>query len=103
VTLLAGIDVGGTKCSVCLARLAGDGPKLLERLQFPTPDSPGHAFRILRSYQPGEKVKLGVLRQRKLLVLDATMPAADATRGNTLRPRQVPPPAKPAAPDAGPA
>ena len=38
------------------------------------PDSPGHAFRILRSYQPGEQVKLGVLRNRKQLELAVTMP-----------------------------
>ena len=42
------------------------------------PDSPGHAFRILRSYQPGEKVQLGVLRNRRQLELAATMPEADA-------------------------
>ena len=29
------------------------------------PESPGHAFRILRSYQPGEKLELDVLRSRK--------------------------------------
>jgi S1-C subfamily serine protease len=41
-----------------------------------TPDSPGHAFRILGSFQPGEKVKLGVLRDRRRLELEATVPAA---------------------------
>jgi S1-C subfamily serine protease len=60
------------------------------------PDSPGHAFRILRSYQPGEKVKLGVLRNRKRLELEATMPAVDAA----ARPqhRAPPPPPVPAGP-----
>lgn len=71
-----------------------------------TPESPGHAFRILRSYQPGEKVKLGVLRQRKQLVLEATMPAPDAAREGR-HPMRLPPPPPPApapAPaDAGPA
>ena len=38
------------------------------------PDSPGHAFRILGSYQPGEKLKLEVLRNRKRLALDVTVP-----------------------------
>jgi S1-C subfamily serine protease len=63
------------------------------------PDSPGHAFRILRSYQPGEKVKLGVLRNRKELELAATMPEADAAARS--RHRAPLPPAPPAPPSGG--
>jgi len=63
------------------------------------PDSPGHAFRILRSYQPGEKVKLGVLRNRKQLELAATMPEADAAARS--RHRAPLPPAPPAPPVGG--
>jgi hypothetical protein len=40
------------------------------------PESPGHAFRILHSYQPGEQVKLKVMRNRKAVEL-----TAGATRG----------------------
>ncbi len=47
---------------------------VLQTIDGRTPESPGHAFRILRSYQPGEKVKLGVLRQRRPVVLEATVP-----------------------------
>jgi S1-C subfamily serine protease len=42
-----------------------------------TPENPRHAFRILGSYQPKEKVKVEVLRQRKRLTLDVQMPDAD--------------------------
>jgi S1-C subfamily serine protease len=42
-----------------------------------TPENPRHAFRILGSYQPGEKVKFEVLRQRKHLAIDVQMPASD--------------------------
>jgi S1-C subfamily serine protease len=63
------------------------------------PDSPGHAFRILRSYQPGEKVKLGVLRNRKPLELSATMPENDAAARTRHR---VPPPSPPAPPAPAP-
>lgn len=63
------------------------------------PDSPGHAFRILRSYQPGEKVKLGVLRNRKQLELAATMPEPDAAARS--RHRGPLPPAPPAPPPDG--
>jgi S1-C subfamily serine protease len=67
-----------------------------------TPDNPRHAFRILGSYQPGEKVKFEVLRQRKQLALDVQMPAADPMSPG-LRPDPPPPrapnaPARPAPP-----
>lgn len=38
------------------------------------PKSGSHATRILRSYQPGEKVKLRVMRQKKPLDLEVALP-----------------------------
>jgi S1-C subfamily serine protease len=38
------------------------------------PQNGAHALRILRSYQPGEKVTLNVLRDRKPVKLAVTMP-----------------------------
>lgn len=38
------------------------------------PTSPSHAFRILSSYQPGEKLKLNVMRQKKRLTFDVVIP-----------------------------
>jgi C-terminal processing protease CtpA/Prc len=38
------------------------------------PDDGPHALRILRSYRAGEKLNLTVLRQRKPVTLDVTMP-----------------------------
>lgn len=38
------------------------------------PASPSHAMRILSSYQGGEKIKLGILRDHKRLTLDTTAP-----------------------------
>ena len=38
------------------------------------PSSPSHAFRILSSYQGGEKLKLNVMRQRKKLTFDLVVP-----------------------------
>jgi len=46
-----------------------------------TPESPGQAFRILQSYEPGEKVKLGILRDRKRMEFDVTMPPREAMHG----------------------
>lgn len=39
-----------------------------------TPSSPTHAFRILGSYQAGEQLKLNVLRQKKKMTFDITIP-----------------------------
>ncbi len=64
-----------------------------------TPDSPRHAFRILGSYQPTEKVKVEVLRQRKRLTLDVEMPAVDPMGPGF---RQAPAPRAPAPPLAPP-
>ncbi len=38
------------------------------------PSSPAHAFRILSSYEGGEKVKLNVMRQKKRLTFDIVVP-----------------------------
>jgi len=43
-----------------------------------TPASPSHALRILSSYQPGEKLKLNILRAKKRMSFDITVPE-DAT------------------------
>jgi len=57
-----------------------------------TPADPGHAFRILNSYQPGEKVTLNVLRQRKKIAVSATVPEG-RMRGRSDAPAiSVPPP-----------
>ena len=39
-----------------------------------TPTSPTHAFRILGSYQAGEELKLGVLRMKKRMSFEVTIP-----------------------------
>jgi hypothetical protein len=38
------------------------------------PQSGTHALRILRSYQPGEKVKLSIMRARKAQTIEVTLP-----------------------------
>lgn len=72
------------------------------------PQSGAHALRILRSYQPGEKVKLAILRGRKAQTLEVTMPdrpAYGARRYFIGAPIEAAPAAKaaPAAPAAPPA
>lgn len=38
------------------------------------PDSPAHATRILRSYQPGEKLTLDIVRNKKKVKVEVTLP-----------------------------
>jgi membrane-associated protease RseP (regulator of RpoE activity) len=105
VTPKLGAYFGTDKGLLVVRAPAGKGLPLeegdvLQTIDGRTPESPGHAFRILHSYQPGEKVKLGVLRQHKSLVLDATIPAPDATQRRTekriLAVPATPPPPVPA-------
>jgi C-terminal processing protease CtpA/Prc len=58
------------------------------------PQNGAHALRILRSYQPGEKVALAVLRDRKPLKFDVTLPEASAAvrRTPVAPPSPVSPP-----------
>jgi S1-C subfamily serine protease len=55
------------------------------------PESPAHAFRILRSYQPGEKLELEILRDRKKLELDVTVPEVPAVGGPPMPVAPLPP------------
>ena len=40
MTILAGIDIGGTKCAVCLGAADEDGVRVLGKRRFPTPATP---------------------------------------------------------------
>ncbi len=44
MTLLAGIDIGGTKCAVCLGQSDAEGVTLLAQRRFPTPATPSVAL-----------------------------------------------------------
>jgi hypothetical protein len=63
------------------------------------PSSPSHAFRILSSYQGGEKLKLNVMRDKKRLSFEVVIPE-DAPKGSRFETRQflnsvpLPPPAR---------
>jgi S1-C subfamily serine protease len=45
------------------------------------PGSGSQLTRILRSYQPGEKLTLRIMRDRKPLDMEVTLPEVDRTRG----------------------
>src|SRR4026209_2135026 len=62
------------------------------------PETPGHAFRILSSYQPGEKLKLDVLRSRKRMEVSVTVPQDRPTHGAIRVPGPGMPPMPPRMP-----
>lgn len=45
--LLAGVDIGGTKCAVCLGKVSGDGMAIVSSRRFPTPPTPEAALTAL--------------------------------------------------------
>lgn len=40
MTLLGGVDIGGTKCAVALGRAGDGGVEVIQKVQFPTPATP---------------------------------------------------------------
>jgi len=73
----------GTEKGVLVVRPPRDSELKLEEgdvivdIDGRAPQSGGHAMRILRSYQPGEKVNINVLRNRKSVKLTYTMPKGE--------------------------
>lgn len=70
----------GAERGVLVVRAPADGALKLEdgdvilSIDGREPSSGSHATRILGSYQPGEKISLRVLRQRKTLEIETTLP-----------------------------
>lgn len=82
----------GTETGVLIVRASPDRQLALEdgdvilAIGGREPKSPGHALRILGSYEPGEQLTLTIMRDRKRRELELTMPAADAApRPPTMR------------------
>jgi S1-C subfamily serine protease len=56
------------------AKLQIEEGDVIQDIDGRKPTSPSHAMRILSSYQGGEKIKIGVLRDRKRVTVDTTAP-----------------------------
>lgn len=79
----------GTDKGVLVVRAPPDGLKLEDgdvilAIDGREPSSGSHATRILGSYQPGEKVTLRIVRERKTLELQSTMPAESGRTHRTI-------------------
>jgi S1-C subfamily serine protease len=71
----------GTGQGVLVIRVPHDGEFLklqdgdvILSIDGRVPENGSHATRILRSYQPGEKIRLKIMRQKKTLELEGTLP-----------------------------
>ncbi|HEV2700566.1 MAG TPA: PDZ domain-containing protein [Steroidobacteraceae bacterium] len=71
----------GTNQGVLVVRAPRDGDFLklqdgdvIQSIDGRVPENGSHASRILRSYQPGEKIHLKVMRQKKVLEVEGTLP-----------------------------
>ena len=68
------------------------------------PSSPSHALQILTSYEGGEKLKLNVLRMKKRITFDVTIPDEEPEMGShVMPPADFIMPAQPMAPLSAPA
>jgi C-terminal processing protease CtpA/Prc len=81
----------GSDQGVLVVRAPADGALKLEdgdvilAIDGRQPSSGSHATRILRSYQPGEKVTLRIMRQHKTLDLQSTLPERSGRRERAHR------------------
>jgi len=66
-----------------------DGDVIVE-IDGRKPGDPAHAMRILRSYDRGESVKLGIVRKKKQRTLDIRLPAPDLGAYHLAEPRKHP-------------
>jgi C-terminal processing protease CtpA/Prc len=70
----------GTETGLLVVRAPDDSRLKLEDgdvivdIDGRVPSSPSHALRILSSYQPGEKLKLNILRTKKRMSFEVTVP-----------------------------
>jgi len=68
MTIIAGLDIGGTKCAVLLGRVDGDEIETIERIQFLTPDTPEKAIdhmtdtldSLIKTHQVSELAAIGI-------------------------------------------
>src|SRR5215472_4718319 len=80
----------GSEHGVLVVRAPADGGLKLEdgdvilAIDGRQPSSGSHATRILGSYQPGEKVTLRIVRERKTLEIEATLPESPQLQQRNL-------------------
>ena len=59
---------------------------VIQRIGARTPNDPGHAMRILRSYEPGEELVIVIMRERQTRELRITLPEQEERTGRRFDP-----------------
>ncbi len=99
-------DYFGTTEGLLVVRAPGDDRlglrdgDVIIRIGDREPTGPGHAMRILRSYEPGETVAIEIMRKKKRQSLAVEIPDRRMSLRAPLQPRPVRAPAAVAAPEA---
>lgn len=94
-----GTDHGALVVRAASADLKLEEGDVITAIDGRPPQSGAHALRILHSYQPGEKIRIAIMRGRKAQTLEATLP--ERPHGSQRRFFVAPAaPAMPAAPAA---
>jgi glucokinase len=87
MTILAGVDIGGTKCALSLGLISGERVQLLANDRFPTPDGPQDTLILIEN------------KLRDLIIKGRVHPRAvgiscggplDSRRGRVLSPPNLP-------------
>lgn len=101
-------DYFGTTQGLLVVRAPGDDRlglrdgDVIIRIGDREPSGPGHAMRILRSYEPGEKVDIEIMRKKKRQSLSVEVPDRRMSLRAPLPPRPVRAPAAVSAPAVAP-
>jgi glucokinase len=88
MSLLAGVDIGGTKCAVCLGRLKASGVEVLGKARFPTPPAPDLALEQVRLALEDLLVEQGGARPGAIGI--SCGGPLDSRRGLVLSPPNLP-------------
>lgn len=89
MTILAGVDIGGTKCAVCLGRTSGDAVEVLQKRRFPTPSSPAAALALFKDSLEDLLGESGLRGDLKAIGISCGGPL-DSRSGLVLSPPNLP-------------
>jgi glucokinase len=87
MSLLAGVDIGGTKCAVCVGRTTSTGVEVLAKARFPTPPGPVLVLEQVRSALEGLLAELD--EQPEAIGISCGGPL-DSRQGLILSPPNLP-------------
>jgi glucokinase len=87
MTILAGADIGGTKCAVCIGRADGDSVHILAKMRFPTPVGPQEALNSIVTQLKELARREGVQPEAVGIVCGGPL---DSQEGRVLSPPNLP-------------